>query len=213
MQKAHLKLEQVTLAAGEEWSPGITDLIITRDSDEARIIELHNVDVLRFAARNIVWELRNPEQSKDNGGPKGQITFQTLGLKTPSFQYNILTKFAARITSALDDLSTGGRERADVTAHDPILNTAVCSDFMGAFIDRLRIFGIAHSQLQASQIYQRQANLLTEFANMTSPCPKRRKEPIEKSRCGFWVRARSGRRRYSIKRSTGERWVLPSISI
>lgn len=114
------------------------DLILNRDGEEAKMVASFNLEHLVWAARATIWRINHPEADEDGSfppGPPRKINFNSLGLETPSFQYDILSQFKARLQGALRGLEEGAQQLSTITANDPVPGSGT-GGLMAAFIDQ-----------------------------------------------------------------------------
>lgn len=112
------------------------DLILARDRQEAQ-------RTLGFNVKRLVWAFPAPEFRNQNpsAAPENDtfpfprhLTFEALGMRSPSFQYDILINLTTRVNSALDGMSNGfGQRHARYEASLPPPPQVV--EFIGDFVD------------------------------------------------------------------------------
>lgn len=90
---------------------------------------------LVWAAQHIIWRHRHPEVIEaPHAGLEHPITFESLGFKSPNFQYTILTNFASRVNEALDSLNEGAEAKEAAPENTPSASSETM-DFMGGLVD------------------------------------------------------------------------------
>ncbi|KAL2070067.1 hypothetical protein VTL71DRAFT_14747 [Oculimacula yallundae] len=88
------------------------DLVIARDTAENRRTITGNTDILVRACQYIIYARRHPGRVTDEQAvtaPADPPTFESLKMYQPHYQVDILTRFVARLNTALDDLDAGAQ--------------------------------------------------------------------------------------------------------